>query len=134
LAKQLAKDLGDLPPIHVDDFRPKPIPDLPYLQTLNLSALAEHLDDIQRDFPTTLLIIDGICLRKVLDTIGRKLDLAIYVKKLSQTGLWNSQFDLEDYKNDPRPNVPKVLYDDELCYHRAYRPHDIADLCFEWTE
>jgi hypothetical protein len=133
LAKQLQEDLK-LHAIHVDDFRPKAVPDLPYLQTLNLPALDAHLNEIQQDFPTMPLIIESICLREVLGAIGRRLDVAIYVKRLSRQGLWNTQFDLEDYENDPRPNVPKVLYDDELRYHLAYRPHEIADFYFEWTE
>lgn len=134
LAKHLAKDTGELPPVHLDDFRPRPIPDLPYLQTLKLPMLAAHLDERREDFPATPFIIEGICLREVLDTIACKLDLAIYVKRLSQTGLWHTQFDLEDFESNPSPNVPKILYQDELRYHRAYRPHEIADLYFEWTE
>jgi hypothetical protein len=72
----------------------------------------------------------------VLDRIGRKLDLAIYVKKLSKQGHWHTQFDLEDYENDPRSrrNMPKVLYEDEMRYHREIRPHEIADYYFKWTE
>ncbi len=135
LAKQLAKDLGrDQVAVHVDDYRRRPVPDLPYLQTLDLPELAAHLDDIRQDCPTRPVIIEGICLREVLYKISRKLDLAIYVEKLSQAGLRHTQFDLEDFENDPRQNVPKILYDDEMRYHRAYRPHVIADLYFERQE
>ena len=135
LATMLAKDLGNLPPLPVDDFRPDPVPNLPYLQTLNLPLLEAQLDDRRRVFPTTPTIIEGICLREVLEGIGRKLDLTIYVKRLSPMGLWHTQFDLEDYENDPRhPKPPKILWNDELRYHAAYRPHEVADLYFEWTE
>jgi hypothetical protein len=135
LAKQLAEDLGlSVPPIHVDRFRLKPIPYRPYVETLDLRELALQLNERKQDLPTTSVIIEGICLREVLNAIGRTLDLAIYVKKLSPQGLWHTQFDLEDYENDPRPNVPKILCDDELRHHLAYRPHEIADFFFEWTE
>ena len=136
LAKQLASDVSDsLPPLHLDDFRPHPIPDVTYLRTLDLHLLQAQLDERRQVFPITPSVIEGICLREVLEAIERKLDLAIYVKRLSALGLWHMQFNLEDYDNDPRrPELPKVLYNDELRYHRTYRPHEVADLCFEWTE
>jgi uridine kinase len=135
LAKRLKEDLR-LHAIHVDDYRPKPILDLPYLKTLDIPALVAHLDEIQSEFPTTPLIIEGICLREVLDAIARKLDLSIYVKKLSPQGLWHFQFDIEDYNNDPRSmgNMPRALYKDEMRYHREFEPHERADFYFEWTE
>src|SRR5687768_6158367 len=92
LADQLDEDLGlSVPALHVDDFRPKPIPNLPYLGTLDLRELALDLYERRQDFPTTPVIIEGICLREVLERLGRKLDLAIYVKKLSPQGLWHFQ-------------------------------------------
>jgi hypothetical protein len=132
LAKQLAEDLG-LHSVSVDDHRLEPVPNLPYLQTLKLPQLAAHLDGYEQDYPTETLIVEAICLREALNAIGRKLDFAIYVKKISKQGLWNTQFDIEDYENDERPNVPKVLYEDEVRYHSAYRPHELADFVFEWT-
>jgi hypothetical protein len=108
-AKQPANDLGHLPPVHLDDFRAEPIPDLPYLPTLDISLLAAHLNDRRQDFPTTPFIIEGICLREALDAIGRELDLAIYVKRLSQTGLWHTQFDLEDFENTHGRMYPKFF-------------------------
>ncbi len=135
LAKDLAKDLGgDVPLVHVDEYPPKGDPDLPYLQTRNLRELAQDLDYTGQDFPTRPTIIESFCVREVLAKIDRKLDLVIFVKKLN-SGLWPPQFDQEKYENDPRrPKPPKVLYDDERRYLRAYRPHLIADLFFEWTE
>lgn len=136
LADRLASDLTRNlpPPLHVDDYRPEPVPNLPYMQTLDLSLLAGNLDQRRKVYPTTASIIEGICLREVLAAIGHKLDLAVYVKRLSSVGLWHTPFDVENSEDNSRPKAPKVLYDDEIRYHREYRPHEIADLYFEWTD
>jgi hypothetical protein len=42
--------------------------------SLDLHELAQQLDDRQQDFPTTPVIVDGICLREVLDRIGRNFE------------------------------------------------------------
>ncbi len=136
LAKQLSYDLrhetfGNLHRIRLDGYRRNPNLDLPYLQTLDLDRLTDRLAGKNLTMPT---MIEGICLRTVLGKIDRELDLVIFVKKLN-SGLWPPQFDQEKYENDPRRlNLPRVLFDDELRYLKAYRPHEIADLCFEWTE
>ncbi len=127
----LADSLGrDLPAqvIHTDTYcTPRDNPP-PYAKGVNITKLRQSLN--QRD-RTKHCIVEGICLRDVLELCGESAGVFVYVKRVGGNGLWYDQFHLEDYENGAAvPGEDEEPYASDLAYHSKVRPHERADIEF----
>jgi hypothetical protein len=57
-----------------------------YTQKLDLDALRGDLSKLCDRFET--VFVEGICLRDTLSAIGRSPDTSVYLKRITQAGLW----------------------------------------------
>ncbi len=104
-----------------------------YVDKLLLDYFVEDVDKLKRKFPC--VVIEGICLLEVMERVKRPVDSLVYVKRISQTGLWNDGFRLEDYvTNKAIRENEEGLRKSELDYHVTKGPHEKAELIFERTE
>jgi uridine kinase len=128
LADALQKDIG-AHVVHIDQYVTGKNALLPYADRLDYRRICSAIEHATAE--SSLLIIDGICLREV----RRRLDLApglfVYVKRLTRNGLWHDGFHLEDFESAPETveNL-KEPHRSDLSYHSAEHPHEHADLVF----
>lgn len=102
-----------------------------YVRTLLLDRLERDLQGAaQRG---RRVVIEGICLRRVLLEIGIEARFNIYLKRVGVSGQWH---DVERLS----PSLPRGeegeygLYESEHDYHIRYRPHERADVLFQWKD
>ena len=98
--------------------------DTPFVECLDL----EHLGTKIREALSSraIVIVAGICLRDVLERIGRQADIVIYVKVVSRySGVWHDKIQREQVCRPHR---------DAFDYHSRVRPHEKADLILTRTE
>ena len=96
------------------------------------------------------VIVEGVCLLRVLSDAGLEPDLLIYVKRFHNR-IWADEFwlgldqDLEVYLEKLRISVAAFSDEDEpvpredlatdvIRYHHEYRPHQRANLTFFWND
>ena len=114
-------------------------------------AYVNHIDfdRVQRAVEGRNSIVEGVCLLKVLERAGLKLDLAIYVQKYRH-GLWADEDwlgldqNVETYLNKLSDAAEifsreKTKYEEDLSteiirYHHEFHPHEKADLFFTWND
>lgn len=58
--------------------------------------------DVKAVSGRSLSFIEGICLRDVLESAGLKPDVFVYIKRITQAGLWAD--DPENYVSNGKPN------------------------------
>lgn len=103
------------------------------LNVLTITVSALPSDRATAD--SSVLIIDGICLREVLRRLNLTVSLFVYVKRLAENGLWHDGFYLEDFET-----VGTIVENREephrsdFTYHSAERPHEHADIIFHRVE
>src|SRR5258708_2483742 len=72
----------------------------PYLANLDLGGLSAKLTEALSN--QRVVIVEAICLRDVLARIGRGIDVAVYIKRLShQSPFWHDGLTLENFETDP---------------------------------
>lgn len=80
-------------------------------------------------------IVEGICLRTVLDACGLYADYYLYIRRVGQNGIWYDQLHLEAFEDavtlDGDESEPFLS---DLKYHSQRRPHELADLTFDRVE
>jgi len=79
-------------------------------------------------------IVEGICLRDVLSRVGIAPARFVYVKRTSSTGLWHDEFHLEDFEAGNCKFEIEEIHLSDFKYHQSKRPHEQADLIYEWVE
>ncbi len=118
----------------------------------NKGAYIDNIDfgGVRRAVQKQKSIVEGVCLLKVLDRAGLKLDLAIYVQRYRH-GLWADEDwlgldqNVEDYLKKLSGAAEIVSGGDEsgreedlsteiIRYHHDFHPHDRADLTFSWND
>ncbi len=97
-----------------------------YVGLLRLTDLAEDLNKLRAAFD--YVVIDGICMLEALESISVSPDLYVYVKRISQMGLWQDGFHLEDYESTGEEC--NFARQSELEYHASRRPHELAAIVY----
>lgn len=128
LADALATDVG-ASVVHLDQYVTGEDESLPYSDRLDYSRIQTAIDRAAAD--SSLLIIEGICLREVLRRSKTSVDLFVYVKRLSENALWHDGFHLEDFETEGAivENFDEPHRSD-FTYHAAERPHEHAHIVF----
>ena len=80
-------------------------------------------------------IIEGVCALEVLDTIGHKSDILIYVKEIYFGYLWKDEGMLDRDPEEPleeliRRKALTLLTEQVIRYHDKYRPSRRAQIIF----
>jgi hypothetical protein len=125
LAEKLAHELHALL-VHTDEYC-TPVGDpLSYACSVEISHLAQVLRNPES---LQLVIVEGICLRDVMDKCGVNPEIYVYIKRVSSNGIWHDSFYLDAYKveGDSSESEPHAS---DLAYHRKRMPHEEADLIF----
>ncbi len=153
LARKLATALN-MTCIHIDSFIKSKNCDS-YITALDLEKIDCHIQESK--YP---IIIEGICLLEILQTLKLKPDIYIYVKKITSQGLWCDQdicdieentdvdthiAELERQLNDfidimsndidksDDSSLPEIEKE-QIRYHHKYRPQIHADYVFLRSE
>lgn len=130
LANQLGAVLG-CHVVHTDDSVLPGDESLPYLDRLNYVSLKYSL--VNAKVGSTLILVDGICLRQVLSRLQFKAAAFVYVKRMAKNGLWHDGFHLEDFEGEAQSAAEEPEKSD-LSYHAKERPHERADFVFHRVE
>ena len=90
----------------------------------------ERLAKLIRDAEGERTVIDGVCLREVMNTkLGATGAIFVYVARVSQptpdSFLWHDMLDAEEV-----PGKAPWLFPDIQRYHREHSPHQQADFVF----
>ena len=105
--------------------------DTHYSRLIDLLRLKKHLDWFLEE--ESRVIIEGMCLREILGLIGKQPEFTVYVRKLSPVGLWHDGLNFENFeKGDYSPY--RALERSAFEYHKAMRPHELAQYIFERIE
>ncbi len=89
--------------------------------------------DIALAFAYPLVVIEGICLRDVLDRAGLQPDAFVYVKRISPAGLWVDDLANHVISGEPNPELSWVDTQSVL-YHLRRSPLEQADLTYLYLE
>lgn len=104
-----------------------------YLEKLKIDHLERDIANLKAKFD--YVVIEGICLLQVLNAISVAPDIRIYVKRISEQGLWHDGFHLEDYVDERAiKEKEEGLHKSEFEYHAELLPHKNTDLIFERIE
>lgn len=103
-----------------------------FVHALDLVTLVQELDSALASSPVVLL--SGVCMRQVLETINSNAVVSIYVQRNTQAGL-PGDIDYIDVESEVEASADVLELFDELnlevyAYHRAYRPRTKSDLIF----
>lgn len=92
----------------------------------------EHLKEVIKSFSDRKksFIVSGICLQRTLSLIGFSATFNVYIKKLSNEGIWNYGFDIEN-SDDSMPTLQP--HKSDMLYHLEYKPHEKADFIYTYT-
>ena len=132
LAMKLASVLGGYR-ISLDSYADPGSDEAHYVAKLLLEYFVDDVDKLKGKFPC--IVIEGICLLEVMERAKRNLDTLVYVKRISEQGLWHDGFHLEDYvTNKAIKENEQGLHKSEFDYHVAKVPHEKAEIIFERTE
>lgn len=100
-----------------------------YIERIDSERLRHSLR--QRD-ASGIVLIEGICLRDILDLVDQKVNLYIYIKRLSANGIWHDGLCHEDFiVNSPIYPEP---HNSDHKYHARIYPQDCAGIVYEWEE
>lgn len=133
---KVSEDLGrDLQAgvIHTDEYVAPGDESLPYPDRLDYGRLATAI--VNARSTNSLLVVEGICLREVLQRLSLSADPFVYVKRVAGNGLWHDGFHLEDFEaGDSIEENNQEPHRSDFAYHAAARPHEKANLLFERIE
>lgn len=138
VSADLANELG-FAHINLDEYLDK-----------NKGGFLEYLqyDDVKKDLLNLDgLVLDGICLLKVLDTIDMSVDVLVYVKRMRH-GLWADESEceidceIEEFIAKEKEIIQLIERTEELPetlglaeeiirYHAEYEPYIKADITYE---
>jgi len=150
LAGKIAKDLSCLH-INLDDYLEKKRGS--FVKYIKYNLLKNEIDGANIS-----IIIEGVCVLAVLRNLNINSDFLIYIKRMSNYGLWLDEDlcdvdeDIDDFienqnlehlkfceanatiegkEFDPKNcNIPK-LTEEIIRYHFEFRPQEIADIIFK---
>ena len=141
LAKSLRNELsGTL--LQFDDYIPKN-PSGRYFEFIDAARL--RTDALRANNGDSHLIIDGACLRAVLDRAGIELDFVIYSRNTRNVADW-IDFDISEDEYEQFVEVEdeylpyldgpddEYLAMDNAWYHMKFHPVSSADEIHEWAE
>jgi hypothetical protein len=94
-----------------------------YVDALKIPDLMTALDAAAR--PT---FISGVCVLRVLEVLGRKAEVHIYVKRMAKWG-WPDADEVTEHARYSDPLSP--LGEEVRQYHLVYMPQERADLIYE---
>jgi len=124
-ASKLAVALGWEPVIHLDHMT------LDLEKQPDSPRYADHLDrdrilrDVESGRP---LVVEGVCLRDVVEGMRRSAAMRIYVARVSRPGtgsvIWHDGAELLDTEREADDNW---LVRDIIAYHRREQPHKTCD-------
>ena len=97
-----------------------------YVGLLRIEDLARDVAELSSRFPC--VVVDGVCLLAALREAGLTPAKVIYIKRISQQGLWHDSFHLEDYAAGSLDAswLDKSIYS----YHLEYQPHISAAITY----
>lgn len=131
LAKQVATEFN-FGHIEVDCFLYKN--QGAYLKSVDSDSLKLAIDEVRVKHQA--IVMDGVCLKAVLECIEVVADFHIYVQTISEEGIVQNS-DIIDHEVDPEPcrNISCLsALDQELVkYHAAYRPQARSDVVYQRT-
>lgn len=131
LANRLSQDLA-LPLVSLDKFVVIRDGDHAYPSRISRTRL---LRQVLRNARCTPVLIEGICLRAVLRRSELRLASTVYVKRLSDAGLWHDGLNLEDFIAGNALDVDMMEpHVSDHRYHAAYEPHKSARFIIERRE
>ena len=131
LADCLGRDV-EAEVIHTDSYAVKFDEPPPYLQCLKISELSVALTQRSK---SRRCIVEGICLRDVLAGCNVDADFYLYVRRLSQNGLWHDELHLESFEaGDPEYGGEIEPHLSDLKYHSRTRPHEKANAVLDRLE
>ncbi len=121
LTDEIARATGALA-LHIDDFVVSSKEQRSYIDCLDLGAVREKIQCLP-SYGTCIL--EGICLRDIAVRIHVEPAFYVYLKRISQAGLWNDGIDLEDFASGcwQSPGEP---YLSDMSYHARVQPHEMA--------
>ncbi len=143
------KKILNITAVNIDKYRNKNIEG----SVMNI-RLKKMKKDIALMSKKRSLIIEGICLLNILQKIGVKCDLLIYIKRIKQVSssysCWQDEdtceyngnledkikrYELNAKKFSEDPNYKPELTAIKECikYHQEYKPHINADYCYKRT-
>lgn len=129
---KLASALGGYR-VSVDSYADSGSDEDGYVEKLFLEYFAEDIDKLKGRF--SCIVIEGICLLEVMERVRKNLDILVYIKRISDQGLWHDGLHLEDYvTNKTIKENEKGLHKSEFDYHVAKASHEKAGIIFERTE
>jgi hypothetical protein len=131
LAKRLGNDI-EADVVHTDSYAMKFDEPPPYIECLKIDDLALTLTKRRK---SRRCIVEGICLRDILARCDVNADFLLYVRRLSQNGLWHDALHLESFeKGDPEYGDEIEPHLSDLKYHSRARPHETANALFDRME
>lgn len=131
LATQLSRHLA-LPLVSLDKFVAIRNGEHAYPSRISRTRLRRQVLRSARRSP---VLIEGICLRAVLRRLGLRLATTVYIKRLSDAGLWHDGLNLEDFIAGNALDVD--MFEPHVSdhrYHAAYAPHKSAHFVIERRE
>ena len=127
-----------------------PVIELDSFLDKNKGSYVDHLDidGVRNAARHPRFIVEGVCLLKVIELAGLKLDLLVYIRRY-HLGLWADEEclgldqNVDEYLEKERrfyaeiegleePEPDLGLSEEIIRYHHQFNPHDKADLTFAW--
>lgn len=125
LAEKLGHELSATV-VHTDAYC-TPIGDpLSYANCIDISNLAYVLQNLE---PSKLAIVEGICLRDLMDQCGVNPKIYVYIKRIAGNGIWHDGFLFDKYQAEDYSDLSEPHASD-LDYHVKKLPHEKADVVF----
>lgn len=129
LAGELQRDLGACV-VHTDEYVCGSDESAPYLYRLDYKRLRSDVNRASRN--SSMITIEGICLRQVLYRASFSASIFVYVKCLANNGLWYEKFHLEDFIAGNEISENRIEpHRSDYSYHVIERPHERADIIFQ---
>lgn len=125
----LADELGARVPaivIHLDDFLREVATPRPYAECLDLEELRKQLHGRNRNIPA---LVEGICLRDVMQRLDVVPTTFLYLRRVSPNGLWYDGLRLQEYMAGQRmAEDEEEPYRSDIEYHARALPHELCDM------
>lgn len=101
----------------------------PYIERLATEYLIDDFEKYKNAMP--YLVVEGICIRDTMNRVGRRWEVAIYVKKKSCSGLWHFEHHLKEFTNgNPFDGDEVEPFRSDYEYHGRVLPHKHPDITY----
>ncbi|WP_322080089.1 nucleoside/nucleotide kinase family protein [Burkholderia cenocepacia] len=126
---QICERLG-IVGLELDDYL---VPDRgEYVNALRTNEVLRALQEAHSR--TSLVLLDGVCMRAILEVLDITADLLVYVQPISHSGVLGN-LEMLDAENGKFPDPTTAYFFNELdrevfAYHSAYQPFSRADLVY----